>query len=196
MVHPTADVSPSAQIGEGTKIWHQAQVREGARIGRNCVIGKNVYIDFDVSIGDNVKIQNNVSVYHGATIEDGVFLGPHCCLTNDKFPRAITPTGQLKSGDDWEVGQILVKYGAAVGAGAVIVTGVVIGRFAMVGAGAVVTKDVPDHGLVTGNPARLVGYICACGQRLAPAEEDKETMTMYCRACGAEYQIVAAEEGQ
>lgn len=185
MIHPTADVSPRAIIGEGTRIWHQAQVREGARIGRNCIIGKNVYIDFDVTIGDNVKIQNNASIYHGATIEDGVFIGPHVCLTNDKFPRAINPDGTLKGGADWEVGRIVLRYGCSIGAGAVVVTGVTIGRWAVVGAGAVVTHDVPDHGLVVGNPARLVGYVCTCGRRLAPAEGGR----MRCPTCGREFEL-------
>jgi acetyltransferase-like isoleucine patch superfamily enzyme len=165
-IHPTADVSPLATIGEGTRIWHQAQVRERARIGRSCIIGKGVYIDFDVVIGDRVKIQNGVSIYHGATIEDGVFVGPHACLTNDKLPRAIAPDGELKGDADWEVGKILVQYGASIGAGAIIVPGVTVGRFAMVGAGAVVTRDVAAHALVVGNPARPVGFVCMCGHRL------------------------------
>ena len=165
-IHPTAEVSPLATIGEGTKIWHQAQVRERARIGRSCVIGKGAYIDFDVVIGDQVKIQNGAFIYHGATIEDGVFVGPHACLTNDKLPRAITPDGELKRDADWEVGKILVQYGASIGAGAIILPGVTVGRFAMVGSGAVVTRDVAAHALVVGNPARQVGFVCACGQRL------------------------------
>ncbi|MBN1219953.1 MAG: N-acetyltransferase [Anaerolineae bacterium] len=165
-IHPTADVSPRADIGSGTRIWHQAQIREGVRLGQNCIVGKGVYLDFDVEIGDNVKIQNYVSVYHGATLEDGVFLGPYVCLTNDKLPRAITPEGQLKSDAEWEVGKIIIKYGAAIGARAVVLPDVTIGRFALVGAGSVVTRDVPDHGLVVGNPARLVGYVCKCGRRL------------------------------
>ncbi|MBC7261424.1 MAG: N-acetyltransferase, partial [Chloroflexi bacterium] len=165
-IHPTAEVSPQAYIGAGTKIWHQAQVREGARIGQSCIIGKGVYIDFDVVIGNRVKIQNGASIYHGVTIEDGVFIGPHACLTNDKLPRAITPEGQLKRDTDWEVGKILIQYGASIGAGAIILPGVTVGRFAMVGAGAVVTKDVVAHGLVIGNPARLVGFVCQCGHRL------------------------------
>jgi acetyltransferase-like isoleucine patch superfamily enzyme len=194
MIHPTAEVSPKAQIGEGTRIWHHAQVREGAKIGRNCIIGKNVYIDFDVTIGDNVKIQNNASVYHGATIEDGVFIGPHACLTNDKIPRAITPAGELKGSQDWEVGRILVKYGASIGAGAVILPNVTIGRFAMVGAGAVVTRDVPDHGLVVGNPARLVGYVCRCGRRLRLQGVRGQKMLMVCEVCNEEYEFPQEEQ--
>jgi len=170
-IHPTADVSPLAIIGEGTKIWHQAQVRERARIGRSCIIGKGVYIDFDVVIGDRVKIQNGVSIYHGATIEDGVFVGPHACLTNDKLPRAVSPDGELKSDADWEVGKILVQYGASIGAGAILVTGVTVGRFAMVGAGAVVTRDVAAHALVVGNPARPIGFVCMCGHRLQDSRQ-------------------------
>ena len=179
-IHPTADVSPRASLGAGTKVWHQAQVREGAVLGRNCILGKGAYVDFDVQIGDNVKIQNRASVYHGVTLESGVFVGPHAIFTNDKMPRAINPDGSLKSDDDWELGRILVKEGASIGAGAIIVTGVTIGRFAMVGAGAVVTKDVPDHGLVYGNPARLHGYVCPCGQKLERASGNE----WRCPSCG------------
>lgn len=189
-IHPTAEVSPQAHIGAGTKIWHQAQVREGARIGQSCIIGKGVYIDFDVVIGNRVKIQNGASIYHGATIEDGVFIGPHACLANDKFPRAITPEGQLKRDTDWEVGKILIQYGASIGAGAIILPGVTVGRFAMVGAGAVVTKDVIAHGLVIGNPARLVGFVCQCGHRLVPVDDKgqrSKERRFSCPACGREY---------
>lgn len=167
-IHATADVSPHATVGEGTRVWHQAQIREGAQVGRWCIIGKGVYIDHDVVIGDRVKVQNGASLYHGVTIEDGVFIGPHVCLTNDKVPRAITPECELKRDSDWTVGKIIVRYGASIGAGAIILPGVTIGRFAMVGAGAVVTTDVVAHGLVIGNPARLVGYVCSCGLRLEP----------------------------
>lgn len=165
-IHPTADVSPRTTIGRGTRIWQGVQVREGASIGAECILGKGVYVDFDVSIGDRCKIQNNASVFHGATLEDGVFIGPHACLTNDRLPRAITPQGLLKGADDWEVGPILLRYGCSIGAGAIVLPDVTVGRFALVGAGAVVTRDVPDHGLVLGNPARLAGFVCACAGRL------------------------------
>jgi UDP-2-acetamido-3-amino-2,3-dideoxy-glucuronate N-acetyltransferase len=178
LVHPTAEVSPLARIGEGTRIWHQAQVREGAVIGQNCVVGKGVYIDFDVAVGSNVKIQNGALLYHGLTIEDGVFIGPQVCLTNDVYPRAITPEGDLKSADDWTVGTTVIRYGASIGAGAVILPGLTIGRFALVAAGAVVTCSVPDHGLVMGVPARVVGYACRCGQRMRP-----EADAWYCPVC-------------
>ena len=165
-IHETAEVSPEAKIGEGTKIWHQSQVRERAVIGENCILGKGVYIDFGVKIGSSVKIQNYVSVFHGVTIEDGVFLGPNVCLSNDKYPRAVNPDGSLKKDSDWKVSEVLVKKGASIGAGAVVLPGITVGRWAMVGAGSVVTKDVPSHGLVYGNPAKLKGFVCKCGKRV------------------------------
>lgn len=196
-IHPTAEVSSLATIGDGTRIWHQAQVREGARIGQSCIIGKGAYIDLDVVIGDRVKIQNGASIYHGVTIEDGVFIGPHACLTNDRLPRAIAPEGHLKRDADWEVGRILVQYGASIGAGAIILPGVTVGRLAMVGAGAIVTRDVVAHGLVVGNPARLVGFVCICGHRLVEANGeqalriDEQTLkisrSFSCSACGRDY---------
>jgi acetyltransferase-like isoleucine patch superfamily enzyme len=182
-IHETAEVSEQAQIGDNTSIWHQAQVREHARVGNNCIIGKGVYIDHDVVVGDNVKIQNGAFVYHGVTVEDGVFIGPGVCLTNDKYPRAITPVGDLKGTDDWQVSRVTVRRGASVGARAVVLPGVIVGRFAMVAAGAVVTKDVPDHGLVQGNPARLVGLVCACGRKLTKREGEDEPTFMACTLC-------------
>lgn len=182
-IHPTADVSPRATLGPGTKVWHQAQVREGAVLGRNCILGKGAYVDFGVQIGDNVKIQNRASVYHGVTLESGVFVGPHVIFTNDKMPRAINPDGSLKSDDDWELGYILVKEGASIGAGAIVVTGVTVGRFAMIGAGAVVTKNVPDYGLVYGNPARLQGYVCPCGHKM---QATSDPIVWCCPKCGRE----------
>lgn len=183
-VHPTAEIAPGARIGPGTRIWHWAQVRERAVIGRNCNIGKGVYIDRDVVIGDQVKIQNHVSVFHGVTIEDGVFVGPHVCFTNDRYPRAITPDGQPLTDDDWELGETLVRHGASLGANAVIVPGVTVGRWAMVAAGSVVTRDVPDHGLVRGNPARLCGWACACGRAL----REEGGGTLVCPHCRSTFQ--------
>ena len=167
--HSTSDVSPQAAIGDGTKIWQHCQVREGVVLGRNCILSKGVYIDAGVRIGNNVKIQNGISVYHGVTLEDGVFCGPHCVFTNDRQPRAINADGSLKSADDWMLGETLVKMGASIGAHATIVCGVTIGRWAMIGAGSVVTRDVPDYGLVYGNPARLRGFVCPCGEKLTEA---------------------------
>lgn len=183
-IHPTADVSPRANISPGTSIWNQSQVREDSQIGCNCIFGKDVYIDFGVQIGDDVKIQNGVSVYHGVTIESGVFVGPGAIFTNDKKPRAINPDGSIKGNDDWVVSPTLICYGASIGAGAVILP-VRVGRFAMIGSGSVVTKDVPDHALVVGNPAHIIGYVCKCGERLT--EESKGNYT--CPACHATYQF-------
>lgn len=165
-IHPSSVVHEKAEIGDGTQIWLFCQVREGTKIGKNCVFGKNVYVDADVVIGDHVKVQNNVSIYVGVTIEDGVFCGPHVCFTNDKVPRAVNPDMSPKAAHDWEVTRTLVKKGAALGANATIVCGVTVGEWAMVGSGAVVTKDVPDHALVLGNPAHVVGWVCSCGKRL------------------------------
>lgn len=183
VVHSTAEVSPKAQIGSGTRVWHFVQIREGVVIGQNCIIGKDVYVDFDVKIGDNVKIQNSALIYHGATLEDGVFIGPQVCLTNDRLPRAITSDGQLKGNDDWVVGPTLIKYGASIGAGSLILPNVTIGRFALVGAGAVVTRNVPDHGLVVGNPARLVCYVCHCGRKM-----EQQGSTWYCSVCNWKFE--------
>lgn len=188
-IHPTADVSPQAFVGGGTVIWHQAQVREGAQLGRNCIIGKGVYIDAGVKIGDNVKIQNYALVYRGVQIEAGVFVGPHVCFTNDRYPRAVNPDGTPKDSDDWVVSPTLVCEGAAVGAGSTIIAGTKIGRWAMIGAGSVVTHDVPEHGLVWGNPARLCGYVCCCGARLSPLVDElnptqADVTVLTCPRCG------------
>ncbi len=195
-VHHTADVSPLATIGDGTRIWQQCQVRERAIVGANCILSKGVYIDAGVRIGNNVKIQNGVSIYHGVTLEDGVFCGPHCVFTNDRQPRAINPDGTLKSAGEWTVSETLVRMGASIGAHATIVCGVTIGRWAMVGAGAVVTRDVPDYGLVYGNPARLQGFVCPCGARLTPAEPQTgaadDHVLLACSNCGAQVSIPQA----
>jgi acetyltransferase-like isoleucine patch superfamily enzyme len=182
-IHPTAEVSPRAQLGAGTVIWHQVQIREGAHLGQNCIVGKDAYIDFEVQIGHNVKIQNSALIYHGVTIEDGVFIGPQACLTNDKLPRAVNPDGSLKGAEDWVISPILVREGASVGARVVVLPGVTIGRWAMIGSGAVVTRDVPDYGLVWGNPARLYGYVCPCGRRLELVETQGDKLLARCPAC-------------
>lgn len=183
-VHPTAEVSPEASVGARTRIWRQVHVREGAIIGESCNIGKGVYVDAHVRIGSNVKIENHVSVFEGVTLEDGVFVGPHVCFTNDLFPRAITRDGRLKSADDWTITPTLVKYGASLGAGSVIRCGVTIGEFALIGAGAVVTRDVPPHVLVLGNPARQRGYVCHCARPLSDLREEPGRLIGTCEACG------------
>lgn len=174
--HPTAEVSQKAQIGRNTKIWHYVQVREGARIGENCILGKGVYIDFDVAIGDNVRIQNYCSIYHRSIIEDGVFVGPYACFTNDKNPRSINSKGILKNSSEWTAGTILVKKGASIGAASVLLPDISIGEYAMVGAGSVVTKDIPPYALFYGNPASFRGYICRCGKKIKD--------NIVCKDCG------------
>lgn len=166
LIHPTADVSPEATVGDGTAIWQHVQVRGKATIGKNCILGKGVFVDREVMIGSNVKIQNYVSVYQGVTIEDGVLVGPHVCFTNDLRPRAVNPDGSLKSLQDWTITPTLIREGATLGANTTIVCGSTIGRWAMVGAGGVVTKDVPDYGLIRGNPARLKGFVGPSGEKL------------------------------
>jgi acetyltransferase-like isoleucine patch superfamily enzyme len=192
-IHPTADVAPSATIGPDTSIWNQAQVREGARVGAGCVIGKNVYVDVGVVIGDRVKIQNNVSLYRGVTIETGVFIGPHVCFTNDKLPRAVNRDGTIKADADWEVSDTLVRFGAALGANSTILPGVSIGRWAMVGSGSVVTRNVADYELVIGNPARRVGSACSCGESLRDGA-DGTAFVGNCPRCGQPFPPEPAQE--
>ncbi|MBU2704620.1 N-acetyltransferase [Zooshikella marina] len=157
-IHQTAEISPTASIGVNTKIWNNAQVRDEAIIGNNCIISKDVYIDTRVEIGNGCKIQNSVSVYFGVTIEDDVFIGPHTSFTNDKTPRAFN--------NNWEVTKTQIKKGASLGANCTIVCGVNIGEYAMIAAGAVVTKDVEPYTLVMGNPAKKVCKIDINGNKL------------------------------
>jgi len=174
-VHKSSYVDKGVSIGAGTKIWHFCHVLAGSRIGKNCKIGQNVVIGPDAVIGDNVKVQNNVSVYKGVVLEDGVFCGPSCVFTNVFNPRSAVPRMD-------EVRPTLVKKGASIGANATIVCGNEVGRYAFIGAGAVVTGNVPDHALVYGNPARQRGWMCECGERLV-----FNSGTAKCKSCGAEY---------
>ncbi len=180
-VHPTAEVAADANIGEGSYIWHQCQIMPGARIGTKCKLGKGVYIDFGVQVGDRVKIQNGISVYKGVTIEDDVLLGPHMAFTNDLYPRAFN--------DSYEIVPTVVHKGASVGANATIVCGVTLGNYCMVGAGAVVTTDVPDYALVVGNPSNIVGYVCRCGKRLDVDRKKRKDHEVKCDRCGTEFRI-------
>ncbi len=174
-IHPTAEVSEKAKIGDGTKIWNQVQVRENCIIGENCILSKNVYIDTEAVIGNRVKIQNNVNVYHGVEVEDDVFLGPSMTFTNDFYPRAFN--------SNWKITKTLVKKGASIGANCTIVCGNTIGEYAMIGSGSVVTKNVKDYALMVGNPAKQIGWVCKCGNKL----DEKYK----CPECGIEYPDLA-----
>ena len=183
-VHPTAEVDERAEIGPHCRIWHQAQVREGAHLGAHCIVGKGAYVDFGVHIGRRCKLQNGVFVYHGFDVEDGVFIGPGAMLLNDKNPRAINADGTLKSDADWTLSRGVVRTGASIGGGAILLLGVMVGRYALVGSGAVVTRDVPDHAIVVGNPARRRGFACVNGHPLSGAETTAEGMRMTCPVDG------------
>lgn len=156
MIHKTADISKTAKIHKTASVWNWVMVREKAVIGKNCILAKGVYVGVGVVVGDNVKIENNASLFEGLTVEDGVFIGPHVVFTNDRYPSAINKDGTLKSDKDWKLEKSIVKTGASIGANSTILPGIMIGKFAMVGAGSVVTKNVPDFGLVYGNPAKLI----------------------------------------
>lgn len=169
-VHPSADLEDDVVVGPGSAVWQRAQIRAGARIGAECIVGRDVFIDTGVEIGDRTKIQNGALIYHGVTVAEGVFIGPGAILTNDRYPRAISPTGELAGADDWEVTPIRLEHGCSIGAGAIVVAGSNVGQYAMVGAGAVVTRNVPGHALVAGSPAKRIGWVCACGDRLLDAD--------------------------
>jgi UDP-2-acetamido-3-amino-2,3-dideoxy-glucuronate N-acetyltransferase len=195
-VHPSADLEADVEIGPGTSVWHRAQIRTGARIGSECVIGRDAFIDEGVVLGNRVKVQNLALVYHGVTVEDGVFIGPNAILTNDRYPRAVTASGELARAEDWTVSPILLRSGSSIGAGAVVVAGVTVGRFATIGAGGIVTRDVADFALMAGSPAHRIGWVCACGARLldsegrkAPAEPAAYSANpaLSCPACGRQY---------
>ncbi|WP_307425634.1 acyltransferase [Pseudarthrobacter defluvii] len=162
----SADVDAGARIGAGSKVWQLAQIREEARLGENCVIGRGAYIGPGVILGENCKVQNYALVYEPAVLEAGVFIGPAVVLTNDVFPRAVTPQGVLKTEDDWDKVGVTIRQGAAIGARAVCIAPVIIGAWATVAAGAVVTKDVPDFALVAGVPARRIGWVGKAGEPL------------------------------
>jgi len=179
-VHQTAVVEDGAQLGDGTKIWHFAHVRTGAQLGENVIVGKSSFIDIDVSIGNNVKIQNLVSVYHGVTIGDNVFVGPHVVFTNDLYPRAL---------GDWQITETMVEDGVSIGANATIVCGNNLGKNCLIGSGSVVTKPVPPHALIVGNPGRLLGWVCLCARKIADKDLEEGTHILTCQHCGRENKI-------
>ena len=178
-IHPTAVVDEGAEIGEGTKVWHFCHIEGTAKVGAGCSIGQNAYVGQHVTIGEGCKLQNNVSVYQGVTLGRGVFCGPSCVFTNDLTPRAKYPKGSAG------YKRTLVKEGASIGANATVVCGHTVGKWALIGAGAVVASDVPDHALMLGVPARQAGWVCECGQKLRP-----NGVTYYrCPDCGRNYRL-------
>jgi len=176
-VHESSYVDEPCEIGKGTKIWHFSHIMINSKIGKNCNIGQNVVVSPDVILGDNVKIQNNVSVYTGVICEDDVFLGPSMVFTN-----VVNPRSHVIRKDEYK--QTLMKQGSSVGANAVIICGNNIGRYSFIGAGAVVTKNVPDYALVVGNPAKIVGWMCECGIKL----DFNDKTECSCKACGKNYE--------
>ncbi len=174
-VHPSSVVDENVEIGEGTRVWHFCHIQSGARVGKNCSMGQNVNISNNVIVGDGCKLQNNVSLYEGVELEDYVFCGPSCVFTNDLTPRAKYPKGKIG------YKKTLIKTGASIGANATIVCGNTIGEWALIGAGAVVVSDVPAYALMVGVPARQIGWVCECGERLCDKYE--------CISCGRKYEL-------
>ena len=170
-IEHSADVAPTAVIGDGTRVWHLAQVREHATLGAGCIVGRGAYIGAGVQIGANCKIQNLALVYEPAELGDGVFVGPSAVLTNDTFPRAVMPDGAPKASGDWDAVGVTVGDGASIGAGAVCIAPLTIGEWALVAAGSVVTKDVAPHALVAGSPARQIGWVGRDGRPLTVGDD-------------------------
>jgi UDP-2-acetamido-3-amino-2,3-dideoxy-glucuronate N-acetyltransferase len=187
-VASSADVDARATIGDGSAVWHLAQIREDAELGRNCVVGRGAYIGAGVRIGDNCKIQNYALVYEPALLEDGVFVGPAAVLTNDTFPRSVNPDGTVKYSADWQPVGVTLREGSSVGAQAVCVAPVTVGRWATVAAGAVVTRDVPDFALVAGVPARRIKWVGRAGVPLSDQGDGRwrcpETGEEFVEVCG------------
>ena len=187
-IDPTAIIDSNVILGSGTKVWHFVHIMGGAKIGKDCVIADYVSVGRDVKIGDNVKLENRATVYEGVTIEDNVFVGPHVVFTNDQYPRSFNK--------DWKMLPTLVKKGSSIGARTVIVCGVTIGEYAMMGAGSVVTQNMPSHVLAYGNPARIRGFVCRCGRKLESPEKKKDCVHMVCLGCNEKIKIQADDYAQ
>lgn len=183
------NISQKAIIGENVIIDDFVVIADHAKIGDNCKIHYFSFIDEGVSIGKNTKIQNNVMIPHGVSLEEGVFIGPNAVFTNDKYPRSITTDEKLKSSTDWILSKTLVKKGASIGAGAIIVCGVNLGEWCMIAAGSVVTKDIPDHAIVKGNPARIFGYVDKTGNPMKLVKEEEDYWLYYSEKEKADYKI-------
>jgi acetyltransferase-like isoleucine patch superfamily enzyme len=203
-IHASAELEADVNVGPRTAIWHRAQLRNGARVGCDAIIGRDAFIDEGVSLGDRVKVQNGALIYHGVTVEDDVFIGPGAILTNDRRPRALNAAGELAQSADWSISPVRIAHGASIGAGAIVVAGNDVGPHAMVGAGSVVTHDVAAHALVAGNPARRIGWVCVCGERLAGADgahaptdshDDSMALDLVCPACARQFARLPAESG-
>lgn len=194
-IHSSALVEPNVSLGEGTKVWDNVHIRHGASLGKDCIVGDKTYIAYDVKIGNFVKLNANVYICAAVTVEDYVMISAHTVFTNDKFPRAFPPdmSGLASSEPNEETLATVVRYGATIGANATIGCGIEIGRFAMVGMGAVVTKSVPNYGLVFGSPARLQGYVCACGPLLGGKDLFLHSNTATCHRCGRQYTFNGVE---
>jgi len=178
--HPTAEVQEGVKIGKGTKIWHNSQIQKGAKIGENCTIGHNCFVGSKAKLGNGVKLESNIDVWDLVALEDYVFVGPSVVFTNDPTPRAKYPKSKYPEYGVWK--PTLVKEGASIGANATIVCGTTIGKCAFIGAGSVITKDIPDHALVYGNPARVQGWICECGAKL-----NFDKSKVICAKCKRQY---------
>jgi UDP-2-acetamido-3-amino-2,3-dideoxy-glucuronate N-acetyltransferase len=198
-IDPTAHVSDKAELGPDVRVWQHAQVREATKIGARTIVGMGTYIDVGVQVGADCKFQNYVCTYAGVTIEDGVFCGPCVVFTNDLNPRAINADGSIKKATDWVMTETRICYGASLGANCTIVCGTRVGKFALVAAGSVVSRDVPDYALVRGNPARVRGFVSAHGHRMDPVNEPKAgdtRVSMKCRKTGDITEIPVADYQQ
>ncbi|MCW4016835.1 MAG: N-acetyltransferase [Candidatus Bathyarchaeota archaeon] len=184
-VDPTAIIDNGVNLGSGTKVWHFVHIMQDAQIGKDCIIADYVYVGRAVKIGNKVKLENRATVYEGVTIKDDVFVGPHVTFTNDRHPRSFNK--------DWKIQPTLVKEGSSIGARTVIVCGTTIGKYALIGAGSVVTEKIPDYALAYGNPASIRGFVCRCGRKLETIKREEKHVVMECQICNTQIKIPAED---